>query len=83
MRVEVKCSTHARGPGGGTPILGHGKGGSVGFSIRLVPILYLNTIRLTPLSAEKIGLSLSHLVLNILGPKVGLICHQHVFLKRF
>ncbi len=41
-----------------------------------VPILYLNTIRL---STEKIDLSLStslsHLVPEILGPKVGLIFH--------
>ncbi len=29
-------------------------------------------------SAEKIGLSLSHLVPEILGPKVGLIFHQQI-----
>ncbi len=50
-----------------------------GFQSDWVPILYLNTIRLTPLSAEKIGLSVSHLVPEILGPKVGLIFHQNVF----
>ncbi len=45
-----------------------------------VPILYVNTIRLIPLSAEKIGFSLSHLVPEILGPKVGLIFYQMYFL---
>ncbi len=40
-----------------------------------VPSLYHNTIRLTSLSAEKISLSLSYLVLEILGPKLGLIFH--------
>ncbi len=38
-----------------------------------VHILYLNTIWLTPLSAEKIGL-----FPEILVPKVGLIFHQNV-----
>ncbi len=33
-----------------------------------------------PLSAEKIGLSLSHLVSEILGPKVGLIFHHVLFM---
>ncbi len=46
-------------------------------------ILYLNTIRLTPFSAEKISLSLSHLVPEILGPKVGIIFHQNVLFNRF
>ncbi len=32
-------------------------------------------------SAEKIGLSLSHLVPEILGPKTGLICHQNILLS--
>ncbi len=36
-----------------------------------------------PLSAEKIGLSLSHLVPEILGPKFGLIFHQNILFKRF
>ncbi len=48
-----------------------------------VYILYLNTIWLTPFSAEKIGLSLSHLVPEILAPKVGVIFHQNVLLNRF
>ncbi len=46
--------------------------------------LYLNTIRLTPsFCRKKIGLSLPHLVPEILGPKVGLIFHQNVFFNRF
>ncbi len=36
-----------------------------------------------PLSAEKIGLSLSHLVPEILGLTVGLIFHRNVFFNRF
>ncbi len=36
-----------------------------------------------PLSAEKISLSLSHLVPEILGPKVGLIFDQNVLFNRF
>ncbi len=36
-----------------------------------------------PLSAEKFGLSLSHLVPEILGPKVSLIFHQNVLFNRF
>ncbi len=48
-----------------------------------VPILYLITIRLTPLSEEKISLSLSHLVPEILGPKFGLIFHQNVLCNIF
>ncbi len=43
-----------------------------------VPILYASRIRLTPLSAEKIGVSLSHLVLEILAPTFGLIFQQNV-----
>ncbi len=42
-----------------------------------VPILYLNTIRMTS-SAEKISLSLSHLAPEILGPTIGLMFHQNV-----
>ncbi len=36
-----------------------------------------------PLYAEKIGLSLSHLVPEILGPKVGLSFHQNVLFNCF
>ncbi len=50
-----------------------------GFQSNWVPILYLNTSRLPPFSAEKIDLSLSHLVPQILGLKVGLVFHQNVF----
>ncbi len=48
-----------------------------------VPILFLNTIHWPPLSAEKIGLSPSYVVLEILGPEVNLIFHQNVFLTDF
>ncbi len=49
-----------------------------------VPILYLNTIRLTPsFSRKKICLSLSHLVPEILGPTVGLMFHHNVLFNRF
>ncbi len=48
-----------------------------------IPILYLNTIQLTPSFCRKIGLSLSHLVLEVLGPKVCIIFHQNVFFNRF
>ncbi len=47
-----------------------------------VPILYLNPFQLTSLQ-KKIGLSLSHLVLEILGPKFVLIFHQNVLFNRF
>ncbi len=36
-----------------------------------------------PFSAEKIGLSLSHLVPEILGAKVGVIFHPNVLFNRF
>ncbi len=52
------------------------------FQSQWVPILYLNTIRLTPLSAEIIGLSLLHLVPEILGPKVGEMFDQNVLFNR-
>ncbi len=48
-----------------------------------VPILYLSTIWLTPSFWRKIGLSLSHLVPEILGPKFGLFFHQNVLFNRF
>ncbi len=37
----------------------------------------------SPLSAEKNGLSLSHLVSDILGHKVGLLFHQNVLFNSF
>ncbi len=36
-----------------------------------------------PFSAEKICLSLSHFLPEILGPKVGVISHQNVLFNRF
>ncbi len=36
-----------------------------------------------PLSVEKIGLSLSHLVPEILEPKVGLLFHQNILFNNF
>ncbi len=42
-------------------------------------MLYIITI----ISADKTGLSLSHLVPEILGPKVGLIFHQNILFDRF
>ncbi len=53
------------------------------FQSNWVPILYPNTIQLTPSFCRKIGLSLSHLVPEILGPKFGLIFHQNVSVNRF
>ncbi len=56
------------------------------FQSDLVPILYLNTIWLTPLSTEKNCLSLSHLshlVPEILWSKIGQIFHQIYLLTDF
>ncbi len=52
------------------------------FSIRLGPyfIPQQNLID-TLFLQKKIGLSLSHLVPEILGPKIGQFFHQNVFLK--
>ncbi len=48
------------------------------FQSDCVPILYLNTIRLTPsFCRKKIGLFLSHLVPEILEPKFGLLDFKH------
>ncbi len=62
----------------GTPISGY-------FQSNWVPILFLNSIGLTPglLSAEKISLSLSHLVPEILELKVGLIFQQKILFNSF
>ncbi len=48
-----------------------------------VRILCLITTWLTPSFCGKISLSLSHLVPEILGPKVGLICRQYVLYSSF
>ncbi len=76
--------------GSGNPILGHGREALrwwppfCGFSVWLGPyfIAQHNPINL-PLFAEKIGLSLSHLVPETLGPKAGLIFHQNVLFNWF
>ncbi len=47
------------------------------------PISCLLVIWLTPSFCKKIGLSLSHFVSEILGPKVGLNFHQNVLFNRF
>ncbi len=76
----------------GTPILGHGTtigrfGGDdphvLNFQFDLVPFYTITQSDSPPLSAEKIGLSLSHLVPEILGPNVGLIFHQNLLFNRF
>ncbi len=47
-------------------------------------IFYISTQSDFPtLSAEKISLSRSHLLPEILGPNVGLIFHQNVLFNRF
>ncbi len=49
-----------------------------------VPILYLNKTLINPFFLQKkIGLPLSHLVTEILGPKVDLILYQNVLFSRF
>ncbi len=48
-----------------------------------VSFLYLNTIWLTPSFCINISLSLSHLIQEILGPKIGLFFHQNVLFDRF
>ncbi len=57
-------------PGEGTPILGHGSIGSLFYAPSWSDWSYL--------SAEKISLSLSHLVPDILWPEVCLMFHQNV-----
>ncbi len=76
------------GVGGGTHILGHGREVPQWWPPFFDPIrsiFYTSTQSdWPPLSAEKkIGLSLSHLVPEILGPKFGLIFHQNVLFNRF
>ncbi len=54
------------------------------FQSEWVPILCLSTFSdWCSLSAEKIGLSLSQLVPEILGPKIGKIFHQNVLFNSF
>ncbi len=79
------CHDRPRGGGGDTSILKHSGAvprwwpSCLGFSIWLGPYF----IPQHNPTAEKIGLSLSHLVQEILGPKVGLIFYQNVFFNRF
>ncbi len=47
------------------------------------PIGFLLCLTMFRLTAEKFGLSLSHLVQEILEPKVGLIFHQNVLFNSF
>ncbi len=54
-----------------------------GFSIRLGPYFIPQHNLIDLLSTEKICLSLSHLVPEILGPKFGLIFHQNIVFNRF
>ncbi len=81
-------STHT--PGVGTSIIGHGREVTWwwppfwAFSIQLGPYFIPHHNPIDPLFLEKkIGWSLSHLVPEILGPKVGLIFHQNVLFDRF
>ncbi len=63
---------------GGTPILRHGREVP-----RWWPPFWGFPFWGPPLSAEKIGLSLSHLVPEILGPKFGIIFLQNLLFNRF
>ncbi len=76
--------------GVGTPILGHGREvlwwwpPIVLFSIWLGPYFIPQHNPIDPFFLQKkISLSLSHLVSEILGPKVGLIFHPNVWVNRF
>ncbi len=53
------------------------------FSIPSGPFLWTTRSYWPPLSAEKIGLSLSHLVPEIIWPKVGLIFHTYLTVDHF
>ncbi len=72
---------------GDTPTFVHGRNVSLqwppfgGFSIWWGP--YFTQSDWPPLAAEQIYLSLTHLVPEILGPKIGLIFHHNVLFNRF
>ncbi len=75
---------------GGTPILVHGREVPRwwppfwGFSIRFGPYFIRQHNLIDPLFLQKkICLSLSHLVLEILGPKIGQIFHHNVLFNRY
>ncbi len=74
-------------PGEGTPILVHCREVPQWLPPIWVPIgpyFMLHYVLIDPpLSAEKIGLSLSHLVPKISRPKVGLMFHQNVLFNCF
>ncbi len=80
---------HAVNPGEGTPILGHCSRVMTPIFEIFNPIgsLFYVSSRshwpLSPVFAEKFGFSLSHLVPEILGPKVDLIFHQMHFVSIF
>ncbi len=59
-----------------TPVFWH-------FPIPLAPFFMPNSILLTPLSAEKICLPLSHSVPEIIWPKVGLNFHKNLSFDHF
>ncbi len=73
----------------GTPILGHGtkvprwSPPVLIFSIRLGHYFMSHHDLLDPLFLQKSRLSLSHLVLEILGPNIGKIFHPNVLLNSF
>ncbi len=74
-------------PGEGTHILGRGKEVMTPFLnifYSIGSLFYAAIPSDCPtLSAEKIGLSLSHLVTDIFGPKIGQIFHQNVLFNSF
>ncbi len=53
------------------------------FSIQLGPYFIPQLNLIYPLFYKKIGLSLSHLVPEILGPKLDLMFHLNVLFNRF
>ncbi len=73
------------GGGGGTPILEHGEElplywpPFLTFSDPIGSFFMPNSILLTPSFCRKIGLCQSHLVPEIIWPKVGLIIHKNLF----
>ncbi len=88
--INLICQTwYSRYLWVGTPILRHGREVSRwwppfwGFTIRLGPYFIPQHNPIDPLFLQKISLSLSHLLPEILGPKIGLIFHQNVLFNRF
>ncbi len=86
---SARAHTRGRIPGEGTPINGHGRDYRF-WDLRsdCIPILCLIMIWLTSSFCRKnqfvfLTLSLSHLVPEILGPKVDLLFHQNVLFNSF